>query len=397
MRPHLPRSARFKSASYRRQWISTGRTDEAQHVFDEDSGYSPCALRFAVMTEAGIRPRLLIVILFWPKRLRRRFRALRFGLPSRPITRTRGWPMSQQQWKPGDVANGHVLGQDGVWRPLTSPPRAAWYQRPVPIIGLAMGVVFLMGGIASALDSGDSGGDRDSDRSAVVSDPTEAPEAEELAEQLDAEELEEEETAVTAPVAKSKPKPKPKPKPPRTYVVARVVDGDTLELGNGQTVRLVGIDTPERGQCGYQQATENLARVVFHKRVRLTISDEDTDRYGRLLRYVDVGEVDAGLRQIQGGLAIARYDSRDGYGFHAREPRYIRSDKGTQQLTCPKPQPTPEPEPQSVPQNDCMTGYSPCLPITDDLDCGEIGHPVTVTGSDPYGLDRDGDGVGCDS
>jgi hypothetical protein len=32
-----------------------------------------------------------------------------------------------------------------------------------------------------------------------------------------------------------------------------------------------------------------------------------------------------------------------------------------------------------------------------DLDCADIGHPVAVTGGDPHGLDRDGDGVGCES
>ncbi len=45
----------------------------------------------------------------------------------------------------------------------------------------------------------------------------------------------------------------------------------------------------------------------------------------------------------------------------------------------------------------CHPSYSPCLPIVGDLDCGQIGHQVTVRGSDPYGLDADGDGVGCDS
>lgn len=32
-----------------------------------------------------------------------------------------------------------------------------------------------------------------------------------------------------------------------------------------------------------------------------------------------------------------------------------------------------------------------------DLDCADIGHPVRVDGADPHGLDRDGDGVGCES
>jgi hypothetical protein len=44
-----------------------------------------------------------------------------------------------------------------------------------------------------------------------------------------------------------------------------------------------------------------------------------------------------------------------------------------------------------------MPGYSPCLPVRADMDCPEIGHQVIVTGSDPYRLDADDDGIGCDS
>ena len=48
----------------------------------------------------------------------------------------------------------------------------------------------------------------------------------------------------------------------------------------------------------------------------------------------------------------------------------------------------------------CEPGYSPCLPSVPDLDCGQIAaskRPVRVFGGDPYGLDRDRDGVGCES
>jgi hypothetical protein len=48
----------------------------------------------------------------------------------------------------------------------------------------------------------------------------------------------------------------------------------------------------------------------------------------------------------------------------------------------------------------CAKGYSPCLPVVSDLDCDQIPDskkPVRVTGDDPYGLDRDKDGVGCES
>jgi hypothetical protein len=37
-----------------------------------------------------------------------------------------------------------------------------------------------------------------------------------------------------------------------------------------------------------------------------------------------------------------------------------------------------------------------CLPIVDDLNCSALKGPVIVTGSDPYRLDRDHDGVGCE-
>jgi len=207
---------------------------------------------------------------------------------------------------------------------------------------------------------------------------------------------EERPAATSTPRAVATPKPRRATKPrPRTYLVIKVVDGDTIDLGNGRTVRLVGIDTPERGQCGSERAGDNLARLVLGKRVRLAMSDEDTDRYGRLLRYVDIGRVDAGLAQIEQGYAVARYDSRDGYGFHPREPSYVRADRASKPYTCSKARPVPLVGGGGG--ADCMTGYSPCLAVVEDLDCGEISGPVRVTGSDPYRLDADGDGIGCDA
>lgn len=46
---------------------------------------------------------------------------------------------------------------------------------------------------------------------------------------------------------------------------------------------------------------------------------------------------------------------------------------------------------------DCEAGYDPCVPpYPPDLDCGDLGGPYTVTGSDPHGLDADRDGSGCE-
>ena len=178
----------------------------------------------------------------------------------------------------------------------------------------------------------------------------------------------------------------------RTYVVTRIVDGDTLELDNGEIVRLAGIDTPEVGECGFEQASAALGRLVLGRAVHLAPSDEDRDQYGRLLRYVDLGQMDAGLRLIKLGLAIARYDSRDGYGYHPREDRYIAWDRAARNHSCPRPVPLAQPA-----TSGCASGYSPCIPsYPPDLDCADVNGPIRVTGSDPHGLDADGDGVACE-
>jgi endonuclease YncB( thermonuclease family) len=110
--------------------------------------------------------------------------------------------------------------------------------------------------------------------------------------------------------------------------VTRVIDGDTIELENGQKVRLLGIDTPERGCPGYREATKNMQNMVLAKRIIL-VSDgkQSTDRYGRLLRFVEIGKTDVGFEQIKNNYADARYDSTDHYPKHSREAKYHDADK----------------------------------------------------------------------
>ena len=90
-------------------------------------------------------------------------------------------PGPQARWKPGDVANGHVLGADNVWRPLppqphwshgdivnghilgptevwrplqsTPPQRKPWYKRPLGVTGIVVGSLFIFG-MGSAMAGG---------------------------------------------------------------------------------------------------------------------------------------------------------------------------------------------------------------------------------------------------
>jgi endonuclease YncB( thermonuclease family) len=112
-----------------------------------------------------------------------------------------------------------------------------------------------------------------------------------------------------------------------TATVDHWSDGDTVvtELG---PVRLIGINAPDVGACGYGKATR-LAEALAPAgtTITLTLPDghDDSDTYGRLLRYVDVGGTDLGLREIQRG-SQAKYDSTDGYDTHPRQKKYRKQD-----------------------------------------------------------------------
>ena len=112
-----------------------------------------------------------------------------------------------------------------------------------------------------------------------------------------------------------------------TATVDHWADGDTVvtELG---TVRLIGINAPDVGECGYDDATrlaESLAPAGTTVTLTLPSAHHDTDDYGRLLRYVAAGATDLGLRQIKKG-SQAKYDSTDGYDEHPRQRMYRKQD-----------------------------------------------------------------------
>lgn len=98
-------------------------------------------------------------------------------------------------------------------------------------------------------------------------------------------------------------------------VVERVIDGDTLRVrvdGARKKVRLLGIDTPERGRNGYGPATKALKKLTPVGRT-VTLTSDPTqpydDQYGRMLRYVKRGSTDVNRVQLSKGWARF-YDAR---------------------------------------------------------------------------------------
>lgn len=83
--------------------------------------------------------------------------------------------------------------------------------------------------------------------------------------------------------------PVPAPPPPAertTHTVAHVIDGDTIVLENGEHVRLLGIDTPEREECYYDAARTFLRDWLTGQTIALERDVRNRDDYDRLLRYI---------------------------------------------------------------------------------------------------------------
>ena len=76
------------------------------------------------------------------------------------------------------------------------------------------------------------------------------------------------------------------------FSVTKVVDGDTLDLNNNQRIRMSGINTPETGECYYQEAKDKLADLILHKEVYIEKDRSDKDKYGRMLRYVYLNDTE---------------------------------------------------------------------------------------------------------
>ncbi len=104
------------------------------------------------------------------------------------------------------------------------------------------------------------------------------------------------------------------------YIVTRVIDGDTIELRNGEKVRYIGIDTPERHhprkdvEYFAQEAYKANRQMVENKKVKLEFDVQQKDRYGRLLAYV----------YTEDGIMINEWLVANGYARVATFPPNVR-------------------------------------------------------------------------
>jgi len=92
--------------------------------------------------------------------------------------------------------------------------------------------------------------------------------------------------------------------------VVRITDGDTLVVrldGSGEaTVRLIGVNAPEDGECFSDEAAAALTDLLADREVTLLGDESDLDQYDRLLRYVEVGGLDVNEELARLGVARSR-------------------------------------------------------------------------------------------
>jgi len=87
--------------------------------------------------------------------------------------------------------------------------------------------------------------------------------------------------------------------------VTKVIDGDTVII-EGASVRLLGIDSDERGYPCYKKAKQRIEELILNKDVTLETDGKDKDQYERYLRYIFLNEKNINLQLVEEGLAIAR-------------------------------------------------------------------------------------------
>jgi micrococcal nuclease len=210
--------------------------------------------------------------------------------------------------------------------------------------------------------------------------------------------------------------------------VVEVVDGDTIKVsvaGRTETIRIIGIDTPEvvdprePVQCFGREASAKAKELLSGQQVRLVAdpTQGERDKYNRLLRYVDLADgTDYGLWMIANGYAHeytynipyqrqAQYkqayrEAREkSLGFWAPDTCAGDTTKPAGASATPTKQAAPAATPTMPTQQNCDPAYPDvCIaPPPPDLDCSDIPYRnFKVLPPDPHRFDSDKDGIGCE-
>jgi micrococcal nuclease len=197
--------------------------------------------------------------------------------------------------------------------------------------------------------------------------------------------------------------------PPQTGRVLDIVDGDTIVVvldqdGKDYSVRYIGMDTPEdttRIEPFGPEATEKNRELVQGKNVTLIKDVSETDRYGRLLRYVIADGVFVNYELVAQGYAnVASFppDMACIPDFQAAEEQAAAWNLGLWgNPPPPTPLPTGAPSSGAAPVCSCSGNLYNCSDFSTHASAQACFDYCNATGhGDAHRLDGDQDGVACE-
>ena len=206
-------------------------------------------------------------------------------------------------------------------------------------------------------------------------------------------------------------------------VVTKVIDGDTIQVrlkGKLYSVRYIGVDAPEsvqRRDCfGREASTYNRSLVMPKGKgvtVRLEKDVSETDKYGRLLRYVYLPDgtmvnqalVEDGYAQVATYPPDVKFEER----FVEAQTAAREAGSGLWSKCAATPTPAPKPAPKSTPTPEPVVAAAPCDCAGPDLNCKDFSTQAEaqscwaacggkVDGPNPFRLDgNDRDGLVCEA
>ena len=187
------------------------------------------------------------------------------------------------------------------------------------------------------------------------------------------------------------------PPPGEQARVIYVIDGDTIKVesyGREFDVRYIGVDTPERDEPFYDEATAATRKMVDAKEIILVQDVSETDQYGRLLRYIYLPDgtfVNAELiRQGYGRMVTFPPDVAHAELFTDLQREARENQRGLWAQS----------EMQALPVgcNTCSKNSYDCKDFDSQVSAQDCyAACFELTGKDVHHLDGGGDGVVCES
>lgn len=201
------------------------------------------------------------------------------------------------------------------------------------------------------------------------------------------------------------------PESEQVFKVVKVVDGDTITLDDGRTIRYIGIDTPETVdprqpvQCYGKEASDKNKELVEGKEVRLAKDVSEYDKYKRTLSYIYVGDIFVNDYLVRNGYAKSSSyppDVKHQDQFKQAEQEARANKRGMWSDACDL---LPSPTLGSATTGTTPTSSNPSC-SGPDKDCSDFSTQEEAQAfylscggpaSDTHRLDREGDGKACET